>query len=479
MYPEACLLFSRGRVGISGVAGGRPSAGSVIQGLPDKNLVISVEESTMKRIMLPAAVVLFLASSLACGDDIWHVKAVDVSGQFIDIKAVDNQGNIYDVKAIPDGNLHLMDVKALVNGQQWPVKILVAEDQFAPVKAIGPDGTILDIKALTKDGQRLDVKGVSRAGNIIHIKAIGPEPAFYGVKAISPAGNLHDVKGLKMFRRQQEAVINGVPVEAHIKALPPGYATGLDVWNVKAIHPDGMMLNLKALDANGNIFDVKALAEAGNQHLFDVKAFVGDEILPVKILLSDDELAPVKAIGQDGTVYDVKARLPNGSILDVKGVARHGSIIDVKAIAADGRYYGVKAISRAGQLLDIKGVKMSAERQEAVINGIAVEAHVKALPQVQIPDQAAGLLPETPRGSGHQVRFEELIGDTASSSRSFAETLLPTGGQAARRLAAMAFLLGVRTFQTSPTFSINRIIIQLVSHCHHSSPCRADVGKAW
>ena len=108
---------------------------------------------------------------------------------------------------------------------------------------------------------------------------------MYGVKAISPEGKLHDVKGVKMVKESQEGVVNGVPIKAHIKALPPGFAAGLRTWHVKAIHSEGKMLNLKALDSQGNFFDVKALAEVGNQHLFDVKAFVGEDILPVKVLL--------------------------------------------------------------------------------------------------------------------------------------------------------------------------------------------------
>jgi hypothetical protein len=128
---------------------------------------------------------------------------------------------MHDVKAfVENGNLHLMDVKALVGAKKLPVKILVSPDALAPVKAIGPDGTIYDVKALTTDGKRLDVKGVARGGSLYDIKAIGPDGRHYGIKAVSPRGRLHDAKGIKLSAEPTEATISGVAVAAHVKALP-------------------------------------------------------------------------------------------------------------------------------------------------------------------------------------------------------------------------------------------------------------------
>jgi hypothetical protein len=152
---------------------------------------------------------------------IWHIKAIHPEGRTLDVKALDPAGNIFDVKAIRDyDQRQLMDVKALMEGEKVPVKILVSTDALAPVKAIGGDGTIYDIKALTPEGERLDVKGVQRAGNIVHIKAIDQAGAYYGIKAISPEGLLNDVKGVKMSETELEGTINEVQVHAHIKALP-------------------------------------------------------------------------------------------------------------------------------------------------------------------------------------------------------------------------------------------------------------------
>jgi hypothetical protein len=313
---------------------------------------------------------------------VWHIKAVHPEGRFIDVKALDADGNIYDIKAFQEGGQHqVMDVKALFDGKKMPVKILVSEDAYAPVKAIGEDGTIYDIKALL-EGERLDVKGVRRAGNIIDIKAIGKAGEFYGVKAISPEGQLNDVKGVKMEEGDLEATLHGVAVHAHIKALPQAEGSGdIATWHVKAIHPGGWTLDVKALDANVNIYDVKALQDAGQRQLMDVKALFGGEKYPVKILVSNDTLAPVKALGPDGTIYDIKALTPDGVRLDVKGVRHAGNIIDIKAIGPDGAFYGVKAISPAGLLNDLKGVKMSTDTREGTVNGVDINAHVKALPQ--------------------------------------------------------------------------------------------------
>lgn len=154
------------------------------------------------------------------------------------------------------------------------------------------------------------------------------------------------------------------------------------VWHIKAIHPEGRFIDVKALDADGNIYDIKAFQEAGQHQVMDVKALFEGKKMPVKILVSEEAYAPVKAIGEDGTLYDIKALL-EGERLDVKGVRRAGNIIDIKAIGKGGDFYGVKAISPEGQLNDVKGVKMEEGDLEATLHGVAVHAHIKALPQAE------------------------------------------------------------------------------------------------
>jgi hypothetical protein len=153
------------------------------------------------------------------------------------------------------------------------------------------------------------------------------------------------------------------------------------IWHIKAIHPEGRIIDVKAFDKDGNIYDVKGVKDSNQRQFIDIKAFVGEEKLPIKILVSDDKYSPVKAIGKDGTLYDIKALTPEGDKLDVKGVSRAGNIINIKAIDKEGAFYGIKAISPEGQLNDVKGVKMSKENLELMVNGVEVYAHIKALPQ--------------------------------------------------------------------------------------------------
>ena len=153
------------------------------------------------------------------------------------------------------------------------------------------------------------------------------------------------------------------------------------IWHVKAVHPEGRLLDVKAIDKEGQIHSVKAIQDGDNFHLLDIKALQGKERLPVKVLVSTDKNLPVKAIASDGTILDVKALTAEGQKLDVKGVRRSGSIIHIKALGPGGAEYGVKAISPEGRMYDIKGIKMSAEKEEGKVNGVAFGAHVKALPQ--------------------------------------------------------------------------------------------------
>jgi hypothetical protein len=157
-------------------------------------------------------------------------------------------------------------------------------------------------------------------------------------------------------------------------------------WHIKAVHPEGRLLDIKAIDKQGNIYDVKAFEEHGNRHLLDVKAIVGDKRIPVKVLVSEDKMEPIKAILGDGTILDIKALTPDGKRLDVKGVKRNGTIIHIKAIGAEGEHYGVKAISPRGQLYDVKGIKMLDSQVELKLHGVEVAAHIKALPQVPYDD---------------------------------------------------------------------------------------------
>jgi hypothetical protein len=151
----------------------------------------------------------------------WHIKAVLPEAKLLDLKAIDADGTYYDVKAIQDSHdISLLSVKALVNGQTIPIKMIVKEnDQYYPVKAIDNDGRILDVKAIGEDGEILDVKGVSRMGSIVEVRAIDKEQNQYNVISISPVEGVNHVKGLKMFNEEVEAVIHGIKIFAHVKSL--------------------------------------------------------------------------------------------------------------------------------------------------------------------------------------------------------------------------------------------------------------------
>ena len=151
----------------------------------------------------------------------WHIKAVLPEAKLLDIKAIDKDGTHHDVKAIQDSHdISLLGVKALVNGQIIPIKMIVKEDdRYYPVKAIDHDGRILDVKAIGEDGEILDVKGVSRMGSIVEIRAIDKDGKQYNVISISPQEGINHVKGLKMFNEEVEAVIHGYKIFAHVKSL--------------------------------------------------------------------------------------------------------------------------------------------------------------------------------------------------------------------------------------------------------------------
>jgi len=52
------------------------------------------------------------------------------------------------------------------------------------------------------------------------VKAIGDDVTIYDIKALTAGGDRLDVKGLELSTEGVELIVNGVPVHAHVKALP-------------------------------------------------------------------------------------------------------------------------------------------------------------------------------------------------------------------------------------------------------------------
>ena len=154
-------------------------------------------------------------------DVIWHVKALHPEGYTMDVKAIDEQHNQYDIKALENSDQrYIMDVKAFVGKETFPVKVMVSEEEYKPVVAIVGQGKTYSLVAIDRNGKYLKVKGVRKTGYIVHIKAVADNGEFYGVKAISKKGKLNDVKGIKMYDKRLEITMDGLEVHAHVVALP-------------------------------------------------------------------------------------------------------------------------------------------------------------------------------------------------------------------------------------------------------------------
>jgi hypothetical protein len=334
-------------------------------------------------------------------DIYWNVKAILPDGQSLDVKVFNSAGDPFDIKAIQNSDQdNLLDVKAFVDGEKLPVKILVSKNQFTPVVAITNKGNAYKLKAVTPEGEELQVIGVKRFGNIIVMKAVTKKGKFYGVKAISPSGQLNDVKGIKINFQDREMSLKGHDIYSHVKAMHPAvnednlklpkkniekgeYKSDFEkiIWNIKAVTTDGNNLDVKAFDSEGNRFDVKAIQDSEQHSFMNIKAFVDGVELAVKIMDSKDKYAPIKAIGVDGTIYDIKALTEDNVKLDVKGISRSGNIIHVKAINENGEFYAVKAFAPDGKLNQVKGIKIFDRKVEMKVKGQPVYAHLKAINQ--------------------------------------------------------------------------------------------------
>jgi len=151
---------------------------------------------------------------------VWNIKAIAKDGKNLNVKAIDKEGKQFDVKAIQDSKQYsFMNIKAIVNDSELPIKVIVSDEEYAPVKAISRDGNVYDIKAIFEDGTTCSIKGIKRLGNIINLKAVTENGEFYPIKAFSPKGKLNDVKGVKIFDRETEMTLRGNKVYAHVKAI--------------------------------------------------------------------------------------------------------------------------------------------------------------------------------------------------------------------------------------------------------------------
>ena len=152
----------------------------------------------------------------------WNVKAIHPNGQSLDVKMFDNAGESFDIKAIQNSDQdNLLDVKAIVDGEILPVKVLVSKNQYTPVVAITDAGSAYKLKAITPEGEEFEIIGVVRFGNVVIIKALTSKGKFYGVKAISPTGQLNDIKGIKINSQDREMTLKGHSIYAHVKAMHP------------------------------------------------------------------------------------------------------------------------------------------------------------------------------------------------------------------------------------------------------------------
>ncbi|WP_422104458.1 DUF7486 family protein [Winogradskyella sp.] len=158
----------------------------------------------------------------------------------------------------------------------------------------------------------------------------------------------------------------------------------LDVlWDVKAYMPEAKLIKIKAVDDDGTLHAVKALQSYGDTSVLDVKCLYRDEILPVKLVVSpDDKSHALKAIKKDGTALDVKAITDEGEQFIIKGMTRIGNVVTIRVMGSNGNTYKIFAISPEGHVNDVKGIKMMSSKEETVVNGVSIYAHVKALTQI-------------------------------------------------------------------------------------------------
>ena len=163
----------------------------------------------------------------------------------------------------------------------------------------------------------------------------------------------------------------------------PALAWAEAMWDVKAVHGD-RLLPIKAIAGTGRLYDIKAIRTSGGVAIMDVLAIGDVERWPIRLLDRGKPGFSVKAIRPDGTLMDVKAIGANGARLSVVGAGQVGHIVHIKVVtsAAPSTYAGVKAFGPHGNTYAIKGLRFSGEAREGKVSGIPHAGYVKAVPFV-------------------------------------------------------------------------------------------------
>lgn len=154
------------------------------------------------------------------------------------------------------------------------------------------------------------------------------------------------------------------------------------VWPVFAVEKN-KEYPIEAVFEDGTTLPVNAVIKEGDDHFMDVKVIRDGEALPIKLIVSNDYYVPVKAILPDGKLVDIKANSTKFGLLDLKGVSRDGNTVVIAAITTEEDFLKVKAISPDGKSeREVRGIKFLASNEEMKIGDVKIQAHVKAIPVV-------------------------------------------------------------------------------------------------
>ncbi|MCF7569201.1 hypothetical protein L3X37_12630 [Sabulilitoribacter arenilitoris] len=288
-------------------------------------------------------------------------------------------------------------------------EIAKVNDILWNVNAVLPDGTTLDIKAIDKEGNLLNIKAIQNSdqSSFLNVKAfvgnkklpvkmlvskdkLKPIKAFnggdvYDIKAITPEGEKLDVKGVARFE-------NIVLIKAISKKG--------EFYGVKAISPTGEQNDIKGIKINSkdremslNGVDIhahiKAMHPAANEDDFEISGKSKKKkesefkriIWNIKAVTPEGKNLNVKAFDADGNKFDVKAIQDSKqhSFINIKAFV-DGYALPVKILDSKDEYSPIVAIGTDGKIYNIKAITETDAKLD--VKGISRSGnliHVKAI----------------------------------------------------------------------------------------------------
>lgn len=312
------------------------------------------------------------------------------------------------------------------------------KETYWNVKAIQPDGKSLDIKIFDAEGKAYDVKSIQNSdqdnfldvkaivsGEKLPVKILVSNDQYAPVTAISKTGDSYDLKAVTPEGKMLE--VKGVARFGYIVIMKAITESGA-LYPVKAVSPTGQLNDVKGIKINHQEREmtsrglsiyahVKAMHPAENEDKFKIperrekkkntkivfKSNFKRIMWNIKAVTTDGKNLDVKAIDAEGNAFDVKATQDSKqhSLMNIKAFVE-GAELPIKIMDSPDEYAPIKAIGTDGTIYDIKA--LTEDKVKLDVKGVSRSGNIINVKAVNENGNLYAVKAFAPDGKLNQVK---------------------------------------------------------------------------